>query len=92
MIEGETSISKLRDQFSQSVLDMCQFRGETTVIVRAADILPICRFLRDDPDQAYDLCLFVSAIDRLDLGLSPRFEAVYPVSYTHLTLPTKRIV
>jgi len=77
MIEGETSISKLRDQFSQSVLDVCQFRGETTVIVRAADILPICRFLRDDPDQAYDLCLFVSAIDRLDLGLSPRFEVVY---------------
>jgi NADH-quinone oxidoreductase subunit C/D len=77
MIEGESSVSKLRERFSQSVLDLTQFRGETTVVVRAADILPICRFLRDDPDQAYDLCLFVSAVDLLDLGLSPRFEAVY---------------
>ncbi len=77
MIEGDTSISKLRDQFLQSVLNTHQFRGETTVTVRAADILPICRFLRTDPDQDYDLCLFVSAIDLLDLGLSPRFEAVY---------------
>jgi NADH-quinone oxidoreductase subunit C/D len=77
MIEGEPSVSKLRERFPQSVLDLTQFRGETTVVVRAVDILPICRFLRDDPDQAYDLCLFVSAVDLLDLGLSPRFEAVY---------------
>jgi len=77
MSEGELSVSKLRERFPQSVLDVRQFRGETTVTVRAADILPICEFLRDDPDQAYDLCLFVSAIDQLDLGLSPRFVAVY---------------
>jgi NADH dehydrogenase I D subunit len=77
MIEGDTSVRKLEDRFPQSVLDVGRFRGETAIVVRAADILPICRFLRDDPDQAYDLCLFVSAIDQLDLGLSPRFEAVY---------------
>ncbi len=77
MIEGDTSISKLRDQFPQSVADIHQFRGETTVTVRAADILPVCRFLHTDPEQAYDLCLFVSALDLLELGLSPRFEAVY---------------
>ena len=77
MMDSDTSISKLRERFPQSVLDVGQFRGETVIVVRAAEILPICRFLRDDPDQAYDLCLFVSAIDQLDLGLSPRFEAVY---------------
>ena len=77
MSEDNTSVSKLKDQFPQSVLDAGQFRGETTIVVRAADILPICQFLRDDPDQAYDLCLFVSAVDQLGLGLSPRFEAVY---------------
>ena len=77
MSKDRTSISKLKDRFPQSVLDVGQFRGEATVVVRAADILPICQFLRDDPDQAYDLCLFVSAVDQLDLGLSPRFEAVY---------------
>jgi NADH dehydrogenase I D subunit len=82
MTDSEMSISKLKEQFSRSVLDVGQFRGETVVAVRAAEILPICRYLRDDPDQAFDLCLFVSAIDQLDLGLSPRFEAVYQLYST----------
>jgi NADH-quinone oxidoreductase subunit C len=56
---------------------LIEFGAEVTVVVRAADILPICRFLRDDPDLAFDLCLFVSAVDQLDRGLVPRFVAVY---------------
>ena len=76
-----TGVQKLRRTFPQAVLDVSDFRGETTVAVRAHDILPICQFLRDDPDLAYDLCLFVSAIDQLELGpppgASPRFVGVY---------------
>ena len=77
----------LGEQFPQAVLDLGEFRGETTIVVRAADILPVCQFLRDDPDLAYDLCLFVSVVDQLqaDLplggdasgGWSSRFVAVY---------------
>jgi len=59
------------------VLDVSEPLGETTIVVRAAEVVSVCRFLRDDPDLAFDLCLFVSAIDQLDLGLSPRFVAVY---------------
>jgi len=77
MMESDTSTSKLKERYPQAVLDVGRFREEAVIVVRAADILPICRYLRDDPDQAYDLCLFVSAIDQLDLGISPRFEAVY---------------
>jgi NADH dehydrogenase I D subunit len=77
MIEGDVSIQKLREQFPDSILDVGRFRGETSVIVRAADIVPLCQFLRDDPDLAYDLCLFVSAIDQLHLGHAGRFVAVY---------------
>lgn len=77
MIEGNMSIQKLKERFPQSVVEVGGSRGETSVVVRPADILPICQFLRSDADQAYELCLFVSAVDRLDLGLAPRFEAVY---------------
>jgi NADH-quinone oxidoreductase subunit C/D len=77
MIEGDMSIQKLKERFPQSVVEIGGSRGETVVVVRPADILPICQFLRSDADQAYELCLFVSAVDRLNLGLSPRFEAVY---------------
>jgi NADH-quinone oxidoreductase subunit C/D len=77
MSDNDTSISKLRERFPDAVLDVSEFRGESAVTVRAADIVPICRFLRDDPDLAYDLCMFVSAVDRLNMGRSPRFVAVY---------------
>jgi NADH dehydrogenase I D subunit len=77
MIEGDVSIQKLREHFPQAVVEASGFRGEATVSARAPDLLPLCRFLRDDPDLAYDLCLFVSAVDQLDLDCSPRFVAVY---------------
>jgi len=77
MIEGNMSIQTLKDRFPQAVLETSECRGETTAVVRAGDILPICRFLRDEPELAYDLCLFVSAIDQSGLGLSPRFVAIY---------------
>ena len=77
MNQVDLTIQKLRAQFPAAVLDVGDYRGETTVVIRAAELLPICRFLRDDPDLAFDLCIFVSAIDQLDLGPSPRFVSVY---------------
>jgi NADH-quinone oxidoreductase subunit C/D len=77
MGQDGVSVERLRDRFPQAVLDASEFRGETTAVVRAAELLPICQFLRDDADLAFDLCLFVSAVDQLDLGLSPRFATVY---------------
>ncbi len=75
---GESlDVGKLREQFPQAVLEVAEFRGEAMVTVLPGEILAICQFLRQDPDLAYDLCLFVSAIDRLDLGLSPRLVVIY---------------
>jgi NADH-quinone oxidoreductase subunit C/D len=79
MYEGDLSVQKLKERFPQGILEVSEFRGETTATLRAADLLSICQFLRDDADLAYDLCLFVSALDQLDLGLSPRFVAVYQI-------------
>jgi NADH-quinone oxidoreductase subunit C/D len=76
-MNDQTSVLKVQERFPDAIQDVPSFREETCLLVRTADILPVCQFLRDDPDLAYDLCLFVSAVDRLDLGLSPRFLAVY---------------
>ena len=85
-MSNQVSVQELKERFPQAVLDVSEFRGETTLFVRAADILPVCQFLRDDPNLAYDLCLFVSAVDQLDLqaggargeqGSKSRFVAVY---------------
>ena len=67
----------IRERFPEAVLGVSEFRGETTVTVRATELLPLCRALRDEPDLDYDLCLFVSAVDQSELGVSPRFVGVY---------------
>jgi NADH dehydrogenase I D subunit len=87
-VSNDISIRKLAERFPHAVLAVApsDFPGETTALVRAADLLPVCQFLRDDPDLAYGLCLFVSAVDQLELrdavsptggALPPRFVAVY---------------
>jgi hypothetical protein len=53
-----------RERFPLSVLDVSDAGGESVVTVRAAEIVPICRFLRDEPDLGYDLCVFVSGLDQ----------------------------
>jgi NADH-quinone oxidoreductase subunit C/D len=70
-------VRKLQERFPQAILEVSRFYDETTATIRAEEILPVCRLLCEDPELAYDLCLFVSAIDQLELGRSPRFMAVY---------------
>ncbi len=77
MVGESLDVLKLRERFPRAVLEASQFRGETMVTLHPAELLSVCQFLRQDPDLAYDLCLFVSAIDQLDLGRSPRFVGVY---------------
>ncbi|MGD8623651.1 MAG: NADH dehydrogenase (quinone) subunit D [Anaerolineae bacterium] len=71
------SVRKLRERFPQAVLDASDRFGETVVTVLGSEIVPVCRFLRDDPALAYDLCLFVSAVDQREMGRLPRFVGVY---------------
>ena len=51
------------------------------VMVEPAHIEQACRLAKNDPRLALQMLLCLSCVDYED-----------PVSYTHLTLPTKRIV
>jgi hypothetical protein len=48
MAEGDTTVEKLKAQFPEAVLAEQEFRGETTVELRADDLVGACRFLRTD--------------------------------------------
>jgi len=67
------AVGKLKAKFSGSVLDVSEFRGETTVTVKKEDIVAICSFLKKDAGYNFltDLC----GVDYL--GKSPRFMVVY---------------
>lgn len=77
MTTADVTLDRLRQRLPQAILEINRDRGENSVTVAAESILPACRLLRDDPDLSYDLCLFVTAVDRLAMGATPRFVAVY---------------
>ena len=68
-------VSKVKKNFPDSILDASSFRGENTLHLRAEDILPICRFLHDDPELSFDYLTDLCGVDHYPH--EPRFQVVY---------------
>ena len=73
-------LQRLREKFGQALLEVKAWRNETTVVLAPQDLVRVCRFLRDEPDLAFDFLSDVTGVDRMMLPeSSPRFEVVYHV-------------
>jgi len=74
----------LTARFGDAILDVAEFRGETTIGVKSDAIVDVCTFLRDDPSALYD---FMSDISAADVWPDePRFQVNYHLySMTHNT-------
>lgn len=66
-----SAISSLESKFS--VLQKTEFRGETTLVVKAENIIEICEFSKSD--LGFDYLIDLSGVDYM--GEDPRFEVVY---------------
>jgi len=66
---------KLRERFGDAIRAVHAWRGDLTAEVDAAQIVEICRFVRDDAALAFDFLADLTAVDYL--GSTPRFEVVY---------------
>ena len=76
--------SILKKEFSDSIIDHHCHRGDDTIIIRSDLLEQICLFLRDDPRCSFEMMIDLTAVDRLEMGLIPRFEMVYHFkSLTH---------
>ena len=64
---------KLKDKFGDTVLDVIEYRGETTVVVKKEDIVAVCAFLKQELGFNFltDLC----GVDYM--GQTPCFMVVY---------------
>ena len=73
----ERVLEKLTLQFKDSLLSVGEFRGELTVVVKKADIVPVCEFLKKDPDLRFDLLEDLCGVDMY----TPieRFQVVYHI-------------
>ena len=77
-LEGLTN--KIKKNFPESVLEVSNFREENTLVLRAEDILPLCRFLHDDPELGFDFLTDLCGVDYYPR--EPRFEVIYHLCAT----------
>jgi NADH-quinone oxidoreductase subunit C len=72
----QTSVAdKLIERFADAVQEAVESHGELTLVVSRAQVVDICRFLKDEPDLQYNMLMDVAGVDYL--GREPRFEVVY---------------
>jgi len=69
------AVGKLKGKFSSSVLDVVEFRGETTITVKKEDIVAISTFMKND--LGYNFLCDLCGVDYM--GQSPRFMVVYNI-------------
>ncbi len=79
-MESTGIVEKLREKFSDDVLDSYQHRGQNGVLIRRDHILDVCRFLRDECSMNHLMCL--CAVDNSKRKATveayyERFEVVY---------------
>src|SRR5262249_50679563 len=57
------AVSLLREQFAGDMLDVGEYRGQTSVAVRPQTIEAICRALRDAPELRFGFLSQITAVD-----------------------------
>jgi len=82
---NQAVLAHAREMFGDAVMAAHEHVGELTLEIRRADLLHVCRSLRDDPDFAYEQLIDVCGVDYLEYGREsgkdprsgPRYAAVY---------------
>lgn len=75
-----TAVALLQERFPDEVVEVVEFRGDTTVVVKPDRIVDICRALKDDHETSFRYLSMIAGMDYLPQ--SPRFGLVYNL-YSH---------
>jgi NADH-quinone oxidoreductase subunit C len=71
----QKAVEALRDKFADSIQDVVEFRGQTTVQVEREPIIEVLRFLKETPELDFNFLSTLTAID--DWPDEPRFRVLY---------------
>jgi len=74
-------VEALKNAFPEAVLDVVEFRGETTIVIDPAKIVPLTKFLRDTSGLIYNFLSDISAVDYWDEQHSYDPNKRFGVSY-----------
>jgi NADH-quinone oxidoreductase subunit C len=69
------AVQKLREREPQTIAEVIESRGETTIVLARRDLLRISEYLAQDQALAFTFLSDISATDRFPL--EPRFEVNY---------------
>jgi len=74
----------LKQEFPGDVTGFHAHRDDETVVIERDALEAVCRFLRDDTRCSFEIMMDLTAVDRLEMNETPRFEMVYHFkSLTH---------
>jgi NADH-quinone oxidoreductase subunit C len=77
----ESIRDKLQSAFGEDVIQAAiMYRGQLSLTLDKTAVLKVGRYLRTEPDLAFDYLSFVGGVDRLPR--QPRFEVVYQLYST----------
>jgi NADH-quinone oxidoreductase subunit C len=74
------AVALLEEKFPEEVVEVVEFRGDTTIVVKPERIVEICTALRDNHITAFRYLSMIAGMDYLPA--SPRFGVVYNL-YCH---------
>ena len=74
------AVELLQEKFPDEVLEVVEFRGDTTIVVKPDRIVEICQALKDGHDTGFKYLSMIAGMDYQPQ--SPRFGVVYNL-YSH---------
>ena len=85
------AVALLEERFPDEVVEVVEFRGDTTIVVKPSLIVDICTALKDGHDTGFKYLSMIAGMDYSPA--SPRFGVVYNL-YSHkhhdrITLKTR---
>lgn len=69
------TVKKVQERFKEAIINIDEFRGDFSIIIKKEFLIPICEFLRTEEELEYNFFSDVTAVDFL--GRIPRFDVVY---------------
>ena len=87
-ITDHPTLSRVKAAFPDTKFKASEFRGDTSLIVPAAKLHEVMRFLRDDPDCEYNFLSDVLGVDYL--GYPVKTEGRFAVVYLLMSYPNER--
>jgi NADH-quinone oxidoreductase subunit C len=63
LADGQSTLEVLKAKFPEHVESFHSFRGDDTVVLKREGLKEICKFLRDDPAQQFNLLTDLTCVD-----------------------------